>query len=168
MPSTACPGPEAFPRPSMPGPTLPPAPAGHPRPDCPVAISEPFDLLAIPTSVRMARWHATDVLRRWGLVDELEWQTLQTLSELFGNCSNYAAGLLDASPAVCTVTLRLFRDALCVEVRDPWPEPPMPRNPSSDDESGRGLWIVAALCTQIKILPTLPGKTVVAVIPREP
>jgi len=100
-------------------------------------------------------------------LDELEWQVLQTVSELFGNCSNYAAGVLDAPPSVCTVTLRLFRDALCVEVRDPWREPPMPQNPSCDDETGRGLRIVAALCTQVKILPTEPGKTVVAVIPRE-
>ena len=167
MSSSDCPGPGTSPWSSTPRPAVPMVPVGHPRPDCPLAVSEPFDLLAIPTSVRMARWHATDVLRRWGLVGELEWPVLQALSELFGNCSNYAAGMLDAPPAVCTVTLRLFWDALCVEVRDPWPEPPMPQNPSFDDESGRGLRIVAALSMQVKILPTRPGKTVVAVIPRE-
>lgn len=171
MPSPAVPDPTSFPWPPTPSSAalgdVPQVPGRHPRTDRPIAVSRPLHLLAIPTSVRMSRWHTTDVLKQWGVLDELEWSTLQILSELFGNCSNYAASRLDDPPPVCTLTLRLFRDALCVELADPWPEPPMPQDPRCDDESGRGLRIVAALCSQIKIVSTPPGKTIVAVIPRE-
>lgn len=166
MSSSNCPGPEALPWASAQNRVWPSVPTGHPRSDRPLAVSEPLELIAVPTAVRMARWHASDVLKRWGLIEELEWPALQTLSELFSNCANHAERTQNTALAVCSVTLRLFGDALCVEVRDPWPESPVLRNPSLDDESGRGLRIVTALCTQIKILATEPGKTVVAVLPR--
>lgn len=139
---------------------------GHPRPDRALAVTSPLLLTTIPSACRIARWHAKDVLRSWGLTDELEWQTVQVISELVGNCCSHAAPAAKDTPPVFSLTLRLFHDALCVEVFDSSPERPVLREPDGDDESGRGLRIVTALCLRIKILATPPGKTVVAVIPR--
>jgi anti-sigma regulatory factor (Ser/Thr protein kinase) len=136
------------------------------RSDRPLAVTRPLELTTIPSACRLARWHTRDILQRWGVSDELEWQTVQVVSELVGNCCSHAASGKKDKLSVCSLTLRLFYNALCVEVRDSSPVSPILRDSGPDDESGRGLQIVAALCVRLKILATPPGKTVVAVVPR--
>jgi hypothetical protein len=66
------------------------------------------------------------------------------------------------------LVLKLFSDAVCVEVWDPSPDADVrPREAELLSESGRGLAIVTALCGTPPLVFAMPGvgKTVVAIIP---
>ena len=92
------------------------------------------------------------------------------VSELVGNVVRHAAAQ-NGQPASCRLGLKLFVDALSIEVWDP--SPGAVALVVQDDvdvlsESGRGLAIVQALCRAPVLVYTRPGdgKTVVAVVPR--
>ncbi|MEY9859766.1 anti-sigma regulatory factor (Ser/Thr protein kinase) [Catenulispora sp. GAS73] len=119
------------------------------------------------TAAGWARRHTADVLAQWGL-PELADDCCLVVSELVGNAVQHAVPI--GTPATCRLVLKLYTDALSVEVWDPSPDACLhPREEDVLAESGRGLAIVAALCGTPPRVFTTPGegKTVVAVLPRD-
>jgi two-component sensor histidine kinase len=100
---------------------------------------------ARPTAPRRARRHARKVISGWCLPDQADTVEL-VVSELVTNA------IMAAEPAgplgVSRVRLRLATDRtmILVEVWDENPGLPAPVQPDLEDESGRGLVLVAALC----------------------
>src|ERR1051326_1672135 len=72
---------------------------------------------ATPTAAGWARRHAVDVLTRWQ-VSELTDDCCLVVSELVGNVVRHAA---NAPAMACRLVLKLFTDALLIEVFDPSP-----------------------------------------------
>ncbi|MFE9019862.1 ATP-binding protein [Streptomyces sp. NPDC007808] len=93
---------------------------------------------AEPGAVRAARAAVRGRLRRWDL-DSLADIAALLVSELVTNSLRHATG---------PIGVRLVRpgdlgDTLLVEVSDPLPDPPRTRTAHPEDESGRGLQLVA-------------------------
>jgi anti-sigma regulatory factor (Ser/Thr protein kinase) len=128
-------------------PTLPPClQAGIPP--TPWPLSSSLELGALPTAVPCARLHAKQLAWEWGFSSLTE--TIELLvSELTTNAVQAMAGQ-EGRPAI---RLRLTSDStrIRIEVWDPDPRLPAPREPAADGlpdveaESGRGLFLVAAL-----------------------
>lgn len=113
---------------------------------------------ARPNVVRAARHAVRDTLREWGVETSAVDMTVLLVSELVTNSQRYTPG---------PIGLRLFRpDAagtppvLLVEVSDPLPDPPVERSARSDDESGRGLQLVACSARRWGTRRGRTGKTV--------
>ncbi|WP_442802717.1 ATP-binding protein [Streptomyces sp. CB01373] len=110
---------------------------------------------ADPGAVRSARAAVRGKLRSWDL-DALGDTAALLVSELVTNSLRYATG---------PIGVRLRRPAdvpevLLVEVSDPLPEPPHERPARADDESGRGLQLVASTSRRWGTRPDDTGKTV--------
>lgn len=115
-------------------------------------LSSNLVLGALPTATSCARLHARNVMYEWGLADAAETVEL-VVSELLTNAIlalthpdgrpryEYGAGL----PGIY---LRLSSDRvhLLIEVRDANPRVPTPKIAGLNDESGRGLMLIDALC----------------------
>jgi len=104
------------------------------------------------------------VLREWGLAALAEPAEL-VVSELVTNAVQASTGPA-ALPriGVPVVHLRLLADLrrVVVEVWDGNPEPPVAKQAAPDDESGRGLMLVEALCKRwgSEAVPARGGKVV--------
>ncbi|MET8325663.1 amino acid permease [Streptomyces sp. NPDC005181] len=110
-----------------------------------------WELTAEPAMVGKARALATKQLEAWGL-DELSFTTELIVSELVTNAMRYAAG---------PIHVRLIRDqTLTCEVADTGHTSPHLRHAATDDESGRGLFIVAQVAQQWGTRYTPTGKTI--------
>ncbi|MER0478155.1 SpoIIE family protein phosphatase [Streptomyces sp. Edi2] len=110
-----------------------------------------WELPAEPAAVGKARERATGQLREWGL-EELSYTTELVVSELVTNAVRHASGPLH---------LRLLRDrTLLTEVSDTGHTSPHLRHSASDDEGGRGLFIVAQLVQRWGTRYTPYGKTI--------
>lgn len=127
-----------------------------------------WQLPVMPSAAGTARRYVRQALSEWrldGYADDVQ----LVVSELVTNAtravavprqrdaSGEAGGLLDV------VWLGLFRSPglLVVEVWDGAPCPPSPRMAEVDDESGRGLQIVIALCARWGVRrPASGGKVV--------
>ncbi|MFE9438495.1 SpoIIE family protein phosphatase [Streptomyces sp. NPDC006602] len=95
-----------------------------------------WDLPSDPAVVSRCRALVTEQLASWGL-DELAFTTELVASELVTNAIRHAAG---------PVQLRLLRDrALICEVSDGSSTSPRLRRARTEDEGGRGLFLVAQL-----------------------
>jgi anti-sigma regulatory factor (Ser/Thr protein kinase) len=110
---------------------------------------------ADPGAVRTARRAVRERLRDWGL-DSVGDLTALLVSELVTNALRHATG---------PIGVRLVRPArpegvLLVEVSDPLPDPPRERIARPDDESGRGLQLVASSSRRWGTRPGGTGKTV--------
>ncbi|MFI8191012.1 ATP-binding protein [Streptomyces sp. NPDC085946] len=110
---------------------------------------------ADPGAVRTARSAVRDRLRTWGL-DGVADLTALLVSELVTNALRHATG---------PIGVRLVRPAaldgvLLVEVSDPLPDPPRARAARAEDESGRGLQLVASTARRWGTRPGDVGKTV--------
>ncbi|MET8451779.1 ATP-binding protein [Streptomyces sp. NPDC005209] len=110
---------------------------------------------ADPGAVRTARRAVRTQLRGWGL-ESLADMTALLVSELVTNALRHATG---------PIGVRLVRpgdlpDVLLVEVSDPLPDPPRERVAHDDDESGRGLQLVASSSRRWGTRPGVNGKTV--------
>ncbi|MGP3950648.1 SpoIIE family protein phosphatase [Streptomyces sp. 7N604] len=110
-----------------------------------------WELPAEPAGVAKARELATSRLCAWGL-DELAFTTELVVSELVTNAIRHAAP---------PVQLRLIRDrTLLCEVSDGGHTSPHLRHSASDDEGGRGLFIVAQVVQRWGTRYTPSGKTI--------
>ncbi|WP_280892459.1 ATP-binding protein [Streptomyces sp. LBL] len=110
---------------------------------------------AAPDAVRAARAAVRGRLRAWDL-DSLSDLAALLVSELVTNSLRYATG---------PIGVRLVRSphldgVLLVEVSDPLPDPPRARVAGPDDESGRGLQLVAHASERWGTRPGGEGKTV--------
>jgi anti-sigma regulatory factor (Ser/Thr protein kinase) len=111
---------------------------------------------ADPGAARAARAAVRGRLRDWGL-DSVADMAALLVSELVTNSLRYATG---------PIRVRLDRrpsglpDVLLVEVSDPLPDPPRRRAARPDDESGRGLEVVAIASRRWGTRPNRAGKTV--------
>ncbi|MEU9208259.1 ATP-binding protein [Streptomyces sp. NPDC048415] len=110
---------------------------------------------AEPGVVRNARAVVRGQLRDWEL-DSLSDLAALLVSELVTNSLRHATG---------PIGVRLVRpagvpDALLVEVSDPLPDPPHERSADADDESGRGIQLVAGSSRRWGTRPGRTGKTV--------
>ncbi|MFJ5261094.1 ATP-binding protein [Streptomyces sp. NPDC088387] len=110
---------------------------------------------ADPGAVRTARSTVRAQLHRWSL-DSLSDITALLVSELVTNALRHATG---------PIGVRLVRSPelpglLLVEVSDPLPDPPRERIAEPEDESGRGLQLVASSAHRWGTRPGETGKTV--------
>ncbi|MFD3841019.1 ATP-binding protein [Streptomyces sp. NPDC058642] len=110
---------------------------------------------ADPGAVRAARTAVRGRLRDWNLDSVADITTL-LVSELVTNALRHATG---------PIGVRLVRpagvgDVLRVEVSDPLPDPPRERVARPEDESGRGLQLVAHSSRRWGTRPGETGKTV--------
>jgi anti-sigma regulatory factor (Ser/Thr protein kinase) len=116
-------------------------------------LSDSFVVAALPISPACARLHGGAVLREWGLANVAETAEL-VISELVTNAATAAIdpearlGNAQSASGVPLVRLRLLSDAarVVIEVWDTNPLPPVVTKADPDDESGRGLMLVDALC----------------------
>jgi anti-sigma regulatory factor (Ser/Thr protein kinase) len=121
-------------------------------------------LAALPAAPSCARLHATAVLHEWDLGALTEPVALVT-SELVTNAILAASELpVHVYVGLPTVHLRLLAEGhgVVIEVWDANPRPPAPRQATPDEESGRGLMLVDALCEQwgSETVPGWSGKVV--------
>lgn len=110
---------------------------------------------AEPGAVHTARSAVRGQLRTWGL-DSVADITALLVSELVTNALRHATG---------PIGVRLVRPVglggvLLVEVSDPLPDPPRERVARPEDESGRGLQLVASSSSRWGTRPGEAGKTV--------
>ncbi|MGW7298223.1 ATP-binding protein [Streptomyces sp. NPDC054829] len=110
---------------------------------------------AEPGAVRAARAAVRERLHHWGL-DSLADIAALLVSELVTNALRHATG---------PIGVRLVRpvnlgEALLVEVSDPIPDLPRERVARPEDESGRGLQLVAHSSRRWGTRPGATGKTV--------
>ena len=90
--------------------------------------------------------------RRWGCHDIME-DALVVVTELVTNALIHAGSR-------CELRARLASGILRLEVRDPGQGVPDPRTAGAQDESGRGLLLVSALCRAWGVDAAGPGKVV--------
>ncbi|MEH0519428.1 SpoIIE family protein phosphatase [Streptomyces stelliscabiei] len=110
-----------------------------------------WDLPGDPAVVSLARRAVTGQLADWGL-DDLAVTTELVASELVTNAIRHATG---------PVRLRLLRDrALICEVHDGSKTSPHMRRAHTEDEDGRGLYLVARLTERWGTRYTPHGKTI--------
>jgi anti-sigma regulatory factor (Ser/Thr protein kinase) len=115
-----------------------------------------LELGALPTAVPCARLHARHLLWEWGL-NGLAADTELLVSELVTNAVQATAERQQAA-----ILLRLSSDSarVLVEVWDADPQPPVPKElghdgmPDSQEEGGRGLFLVATLGMRWNWYPT--------------
>ncbi|MEU1185442.1 ATP-binding protein [Streptomyces sp. NPDC005820] len=110
---------------------------------------------ADPGAVRTARRVVRGRLHGWGL-DSLGDITALLVSELVTNALRHATGPI----GVRLVRPAGLEDVLLVEVSDPLPDPPRERAARPEDESGRGLQLVASSSRRWGTRPGESGKTV--------
>ena len=110
---------------------------------------------ADPGAVRAARAAVRERLRHWGL-DVLADVAALLVSELVTNSLRHATGPI----GVRLVRPDAIDGVLLVEVSDPLPDPPRERVAELDDESGRGLQLVAHAAHRWGTRPGASGKTV--------
>ncbi|MFC8762136.1 SpoIIE family protein phosphatase [Streptomyces sp. NPDC057193] len=110
-----------------------------------------WELPPDPALVARARTMAAEQLGRWGL-DDLVFTTEVVVSELVTNAIRHAFG---------RIGLRLIRDrSLICEVSDSQHTSPHARYAGSDEEGGRGLFMVAQLTEHWGTRYTPAGKTI--------
>lgn len=106
------------------------------------------------SSAREARQFVAEVLGHWSLPGELAETAELLTSELVSNVVLHACTELEVS-----VSPEAGR-AVRVEVADESLRPPVPRKPTRDALTGRGLILVDALAADWGVEPTSGGKAV--------
>jgi anti-sigma regulatory factor (Ser/Thr protein kinase) len=124
-------------------------------------------LAAGPAAVSRSRPLVRLALTRWGLGPLAEDAGL-VVSELATNAVQ-ATGVSEAGDAnderraavVIRVRVLLYQASIVIEVWDGHPGPPVRHDAASDEEGGRGLMIVTALCREWDYFHTADGGKVV-------
>lgn len=120
---------------------------------------------ALPGSVRSARHAVRDVLHHWGFDAAVGDVAVLLVSELVTNSLRYASGpigvrLVRPHPDGAGPEVRADGQGLLVEVSDPVPDPPTERTAGPEDESGRGLQLLACSTRRWGTRRGKNGKTV--------
>ncbi|MFB7330806.1 SpoIIE family protein phosphatase [Streptomyces adustus] len=119
-----------------------------------------WEIPADPGEVARARSLAGDKLGEWGVADEVAFIVELVVSELVTNAIRHGG-----SP----IRLRLIReDELIVEVSDGGHTAPHLRRAGSEDEGGRGLFLVAQMTERWGTRYTPTGKTIWTEVPEAP
>ncbi|MET8828608.1 ATP-binding protein [Streptomyces sp. NPDC004610] len=130
-----------------------PSPASHPAGETAARLSDAFTLPAVPASVGAARRRVRAQLDAWHIADEIQDDAIVVTSELVTNAVTHSASEY--------VVYRLRRTAttLRIEVEDQnrCAALPTPRCSAPDDQSGRGLLLVAAVSAEWGIGTTADG-----------
>ncbi|MGI8451813.1 MAG: ATP-binding protein [Streptosporangiaceae bacterium] len=127
----------------------------HPRPGVPGEAVSCLQLGAQPSAAFWARRHTGTALRAWELCDE-DIETAQLLiSELVTNAVKFSGSAVAGEPGsgptdamAISLALRYCADHLIIEVRDPYPTPPVLAQAGTEAEDGRGLMLVQALAKE--------------------
>jgi hypothetical protein len=106
-------------------------------------------LSPVPEEARSARRIVRELLTCWGL-DYLSDDAEMIIGELVGNAVRHGVRTpqvvpLGANPPVLRLCLLRRTGEVMLAVTDPSDDAPVPGEPSSDGENGRGLQIVGAL-----------------------
>ncbi|MGW7822979.1 ATP-binding protein [Streptomyces puniciscabiei] len=152
----------------------PPVPAGVPRPPgggrpgrlpgplgpgrpasgaAPARSAAAFDLPAQPAAVGTARRVVRDLLTAWGVPGGARDDAVLVTSELVTNALVHAAG----ERIACRLHGTADQLRIEVEDQDGGPTRPAARRPGADDQHGRGLFLVDALCRDWGVTP-VPGR----------
>ncbi|WP_329040326.1 ATP-binding protein [Streptomyces sp. NBC_00178] len=120
---------------------------------------------AAPGSVRTARHAVRDALHQWGYNGGLGDIAVLLVSELVTNSLRHASGpigvrLVRPHPSGDGAGARDDGRGLLVEVSDPVPDAPTERTAGPEDESGRGLQLVACSARRWGTRRGKSGKTV--------
>ena len=119
------------------------------------SIASEISLAAVVTAIGHARAYVTSIMTAWGL-ECLRDDAVLLTSELVTNAVR-ATGITGPVPrwsdpdhlALIRLRLTVVADSLIIEVWDREATPPvLPDTPDPEDESGRGLLIVAGLSKQ--------------------
>jgi anti-sigma regulatory factor (Ser/Thr protein kinase) len=124
-------------------------------------VSNPLTLGAITTSPSTARAVAQVLLAEWGLT-ALEDSVLLVVSELVTNAVQIS--MKHPVPPPVQFAMSSTESSVLIEVRDYDPRPPVTRNPTDLDDSGRGLLLVGTLSAQWGWTEFRRGKVVWAVV----
>jgi anti-sigma regulatory factor (Ser/Thr protein kinase) len=147
--------------------TWPDAVADPPGMSASWPLTTTLPLGALPGATPCARLHARAVLTEWGLAGLAEAAEL-IVSELVTNAVRASTGK-DGKPrydgaSMPVVVLRMASDRirLLIEVWDAIPGAPAAAHPGPEDEGGRGLMLVEAMCDRWRwqTVPNWPGKVV--------
>jgi len=147
--------------------TWPDAVADPPGMSASWPLSTSLPLGALPGATPCARLHARAVLTEWGL-DDLSEAAELIVSELITNAVQ-ASTAPNGRPrydgaGMPVVVLRMASDRikLLIEVWDVIPGAPAAERPGPDDEGGRGLMLVEAMCERWnwQTVRGWPGKVV--------
>ncbi|MFR9722783.1 ATP-binding protein [Streptomyces sp. MS19] len=99
-----------------------------------------WDLLAHPRQIETWRRTVALVLRAWGASDATVETARMGLSELLANVVRHAGD------PYCRLSVVMGGGLVTVRVEDRSPCVPVVREPAWDAESGRGLWMLRAMC----------------------
>ena len=133
-----------------------------------VPLQASLGLGALPSAVGCARLHARNVMHEWNLPSIADTVEL-VVSELVTNAVHASTGpdgrpKYDAKTGLPHVHVRLSYDRaqVLIEVWDQDPRMPVAETAGHDDESGRGLMLVEALCERwdSAVTPGWDGKVV--------
>lgn len=162
-----------------PSPDIPPTPhtssdkpkdalyaATVPRPAGAEPVLVRWTLPTVIAAVPELRHRVRDVLRAWGVPDDLRDTLLLVTTELASNAVRHAATLTES----IHVTLALDADLVRLDVADGHPFRPKALTDSGTEaEDGRGLLIVKVSVAEAKgvidVLPTTGGKTIRVRVP---
>jgi anti-sigma regulatory factor (Ser/Thr protein kinase) len=127
------------------------------------------ELASLSTTPYWARVHTRAVLRAWQMHPETIETAELLVSELVTNATKFSAqapaSLQGPDPDRISLTLRLQRDQLVIEVGDSDMSPPTLTEAGPDAESGRGLMLLRALSKEWNyFFPASGGKIVYCVI----
>jgi hypothetical protein len=123
-----------------------------------IATLERVEQLVAPASAQDARelrHRVAKTLADWGVAERCD--------DVLGSCAEMLANALDhGCTAVLTVDLAEHDGWLHMAVPDRSPDPPYLVRAGRDDEDGRGVWLLAALCDAWGFRAAQDGKSVFA------
>jgi anti-sigma regulatory factor (Ser/Thr protein kinase) len=109
-------------------------------------------LLAVGSSVALARELVRYALTRWGYDRSVIDDSILVMSEIATNAVNAAPG------RHIRIRVTTYNGAPLLECWDPAPELPLPRDVGADAVSGRGLAIIAAYAEDTGARPSATGQ----------
>ncbi|MFF0629917.1 ATP-binding protein [Streptomyces sp. NPDC004296] len=124
-------------------------------------------LACIPQSAALARMAARTTLTCWAMPDDLVEDAALVASELVTNAVKHANPILlpRDEPVQCRLSIERPRpDTVRMTVSDPSGRRPVQRPVQEDEETGRGLVVVAALSVDWGVVQQVGGKSVWALL----